>query len=271
MSSCLYNAAALGAAFLLTATSRTNRARLLLLTLVCLNFYLERKIYQYVTSSDLPEHQHMEVVSLYISYLRRVVLSVSLSVLLIVFIRHTDPLQQSLMVLEQLQQTQRSLQVALQHAESLGEKRRSEEYNRERKTPQKQNQEKKKRQENVSAMRRKQEEPCPIDQSELSQLSHIGWSPDRLLSSTVCSSAADNTVLAYNSHDATVTHAATVQDDISHDTPALTPALSPSRCQRRSSRRVSAGSPLVYSILVKDKQSRYSLRSRRSETSRYFD
>ncbi|KAJ0064450.1 hypothetical protein NL108_006524 [Boleophthalmus pectinirostris] len=116
MSSCLYNAAALGAAFLLTATSRTSRARLLLLALVCLNFYLEKKIYEFVTSSDLPEHQHMEMVASYISVLRRLVLSFSVFVLIFVILRHKDPLQQSLMVLQQLQETQRSLQVALQHA-----------------------------------------------------------------------------------------------------------------------------------------------------------
>uniref|UniRef100_A0A8C6WUF8 Brambleberry n=1 Tax=Neogobius melanostomus TaxID=47308 RepID=A0A8C6WUF8_9GOBI len=123
MSSCLYNAAALGAAFLLTATSRTSRARLLLLTLVCLNFYLERKIYQFVTSSELPEHQHMVTTrkeyrhAIYVNpVLRRVIFSVSLFVLVFVILKHRDPLQQSLMVLQQLQETQRSLQVALQHA-----------------------------------------------------------------------------------------------------------------------------------------------------------
>lgn len=33
--------------------------RLILLCLVCLNFYLERKIYQFVATSDHPEHLHM--------------------------------------------------------------------------------------------------------------------------------------------------------------------------------------------------------------------
>ncbi|CAK6975926.1 uncharacterized protein LOC122981763 isoform X1 [Scomber scombrus] len=59
LGSCLYNAAALCASFLLTSTQRTSKARLLLLAQVCLNFYLERKIWQYVMSSDHPEHKHM--------------------------------------------------------------------------------------------------------------------------------------------------------------------------------------------------------------------
>ncbi|XP_070695120.1 uncharacterized protein [Pempheris klunzingeri] len=59
LSSCCYNAAALCCCFLLTCTPRSSRARLLLLSLVCVNFYLERKIYQFVMNSDHPEHTHM--------------------------------------------------------------------------------------------------------------------------------------------------------------------------------------------------------------------
>ncbi|XP_042371804.1 uncharacterized protein LOC121965745 [Plectropomus leopardus] len=58
-SSCCYNAAALCSAFLLTCTQRSSRARLVLLSLVFLNFYLERKIYQFVVNSDHPEHKHV--------------------------------------------------------------------------------------------------------------------------------------------------------------------------------------------------------------------
>ncbi|KAK5924259.1 hypothetical protein CgunFtcFv8_001149 [Champsocephalus gunnari] len=63
LSSCCYNAAALCTAFLLTATQRSSRARLMLLTLVCLNVFLERKISHFVMHSDHPEHKHMELVS----------------------------------------------------------------------------------------------------------------------------------------------------------------------------------------------------------------
>ncbi|KAK7884587.1 hypothetical protein WMY93_027710 [Mugilogobius chulae] len=268
MGSCLYNAAALGAAFLLTATTRTSRARLLLLFLVCMNFYIEGKIYQLVTSSDLPEHQHMEVVASYISVLRRLVLSISVFVLIFVIVRHKDPLQQSLIVLKQLQETQRSLQVALRHAENLGEKQKKSEEHKIKLSSQKKEYDKIKQQEKcVKCVERRMKDECSIDQSELSQLSHIDWSTDSLLSSTACSSAADTTILTKNSQDATL------QNTITNEPPVQTPAGSPSRRQRRSStsRRGSSGSPLVYSILVEDKQSRYSLRSRRSETPKYFN
>ncbi|XP_029993937.1 uncharacterized protein LOC115422035 [Sphaeramia orbicularis] len=113
MSSCLYNAAALCASFLLTSTQRSSRARLMLLGLVCLNFYLERKIYQFVLSSDHPEHQHMELVSVYVSVLRQVMVFIGVCVLLRACVRYQDPVQE---VLQQLRETQNSLQEALQHA-----------------------------------------------------------------------------------------------------------------------------------------------------------
>ncbi|TNN87656.1 hypothetical protein EYF80_002003 [Liparis tanakae] len=59
LSSSCYNAAALCTSFLLTSTQRSSRARLVLMSLVCVNFYLERRIYQLVLSSDRPEHTHM--------------------------------------------------------------------------------------------------------------------------------------------------------------------------------------------------------------------
>ncbi|XP_071333638.1 uncharacterized protein [Trachinotus anak] len=126
LSSCCYNAAALCTSFLLTSTQRSSRARLALLGLVCLNFYLERKIYQFVMSSDQPEHRHMELLSVYVGLLRRVMVCVGVCVLLCVCVRYRDPVQQSLQVLQQLRETQRGLQEALQHAESLGQRQTEE-------------------------------------------------------------------------------------------------------------------------------------------------
>ncbi|XP_035512750.1 uncharacterized protein LOC118324488, partial [Morone saxatilis] len=123
LSSCCYHAAALFTSFFLTSTQRSSRARLVLLGLVCLNFYLERKIYQFVMTSH-PEHQHMELLSVYASVLRRVMVCVGLCVLLCVCVRYRDPVQQSLKVLQQLQETQRSLQEVLQHAEGLSERQK---------------------------------------------------------------------------------------------------------------------------------------------------
>ncbi|XP_049437039.1 uncharacterized protein LOC125891670 [Epinephelus fuscoguttatus] len=267
LSSCCYNAAALCTAFLITSTQRSSRARLVLLSLVCLNFYLERKIYHFVINSDHPEHKHMELVSGYVSVLRRFMVCVGVCVLLCVCVRYRDPLQQSLQVLQQLRETQRSLQEALQHAECLGNqpknqpplKRRSEGSRRE---------EALRRREEIKRGEKEveeEEEECstlvspPTDDSHLSHLTHIGWSTDSFLSSTVNSSAADVTQKPYVTHNASVLSPTTQKASVS-----------PGRRPRRSSSSrlpsTSSSSPLVYSILVEDKQPRYSLRSRRSET-----
>uniref|UniRef100_A0A3Q2TIS4 Protein brambleberry n=1 Tax=Fundulus heteroclitus TaxID=8078 RepID=A0A3Q2TIS4_FUNHE len=119
LSSCCYNAAALCTAYLLTSTPRSSRARLVLLALVCLNFYLERKIYQFVLGSLHPEHLHMELVSAYVGVLRRVSVGVAVCALLVACVRYRDPVQQSLQVLQQLRETHRNLQEALQLAERL--------------------------------------------------------------------------------------------------------------------------------------------------------
>ncbi|XP_023261937.1 uncharacterized protein LOC111654969 isoform X2 [Seriola lalandi dorsalis] len=124
LSSCCYNAAALCTSFLLTSTQRSSRARLVLLGLVCLNFYLERKIYQFVMNCDHPEHRHMELISVYVSVLRRLMVCVGVCVLLCVCVRYKDPVQQSLQVLQQLRETQRGLQEVLQHADSLGQRQK---------------------------------------------------------------------------------------------------------------------------------------------------
>ncbi|XP_069383656.1 FYVE, RhoGEF and PH domain-containing protein 1 isoform X4 [Paralichthys olivaceus] len=101
----------------------SSRARLVLLSLVCLNFYLEMKIYQFVMSSDNPEHKHMELLSVYVGVLRRLMACVGVCVLLYVCVRYRDPVQQSLQLLQQLRETQRGLQEALHRAERLGETR----------------------------------------------------------------------------------------------------------------------------------------------------
>ncbi|XP_071333639.1 uncharacterized protein [Trachinotus anak] len=232
LSSCCYNAAALCTSFLLTSTQRSSRARLALLGLVCLNFYLERKIYQFVMSSDQPEHRHMELLSVYVGLLRRVMVCVGVCVLLCVCVRYRDPVQQSLQVLQQLRETQRGLQEALQHAESLGQ-RQTEENQRQVKvtghtgeemtSPASVLQRRAQRKRREEGLRRRHDEE-EESSSDLSHLSHTG---------------SDTTLPPYTTHNASV---------------------SPSRRPRRSS------SPLVYSVLVEDRQRRYSLRSRKSET-----
>uniref|UniRef100_A0A3Q3QUE6 Uncharacterized protein n=1 Tax=Monopterus albus TaxID=43700 RepID=A0A3Q3QUE6_MONAL len=254
VSSCCYNAAALCTSFLLTSTQRSSRARLVLLGLVCLNFYLERKIYQFVMSSDHPEHQHMELVSVYVSMLRRFMVCVGVCVLLCVCVRYRDPVQQSLQVLQQLREMQHSLQEALQHAEGLAARQQEEEEKNHLDVK------RRRRREEVLRSRKetREEEKEKVQQSGMlfspttdgsdqSRFSHIGWSTE-----SMNSSAADNTLLPH------MTHNASVKSPATHN--AL---VSPGRRPHRSfSPRLSSSSPLVYSIVVEDKQPRYSLRSR---------
>uniref|UniRef100_A0A3B5R902 Uncharacterized LOC111608652 n=1 Tax=Xiphophorus maculatus TaxID=8083 RepID=A0A3B5R902_XIPMA len=126
LTSCCYNAAALCTVYLITSTPCSSRARLLLLALVCVNFYLEKKIYQHVLNSDQPEHLHVELVSGYVAALRRLSVCVALCVLLLVCVRYRDPVQQSLEVLQQLRETQSSLQEALRRAERFTQEKKLE-------------------------------------------------------------------------------------------------------------------------------------------------
>lgn len=60
-----------------------------------------------------------ELVSVYVSVLRRFMVCVGVCVLLCVCVRYRDPVQQNLEVLQQLRETQRGLQEALQHTGDL--------------------------------------------------------------------------------------------------------------------------------------------------------
>uniref|UniRef100_A0AAQ4NP48 Protein brambleberry n=1 Tax=Gasterosteus aculeatus aculeatus TaxID=481459 RepID=A0AAQ4NP48_GASAC len=251
LSSCCYNAGALCTSFLVTSTQRSSRAspvapprllhlqpgrpsssppsaKLLLLTLVFVNFYLERRIYLSVISSDHAEHKHMELVGVYVSVLRRLMVCVAVCVLLYVCVTFRDPLQQSLQLLQQLRETQKSLQEALQHAEALGEQQKKNQLTVKRRPE--------RRREEVE-----REEMCSSllslteDQPDRSHLPHVGWSTERRLRSTV-----------------TNTHNASAQSPSNQKASV--------RSCRRS--RGSASSPLVYSILVEENEPRYSLRSR---------
>ncbi|XP_061603617.1 uncharacterized protein LOC133465136 isoform X5 [Phyllopteryx taeniolatus] len=239
VTSCLYNAAALCASFLLTSSQRSSRARLALMGLVCLNFYLERKIYQFVTTSDHPEHKHMEMVSVYVAVLRRCMMVIAVLLLLWVCAHYTDPSQQSLLVLQQLQDTQCRLQEALQQAESFG---------RWKKTDDRQLEVKGRRKETKKDISKEEESNTSVspstETSDRSYLSIIGWSSDHPLVTTV----TDTSVEPVITHDSSVT---------------------PGRRPRRRC-AFSFSSPLMYNILVEDKQCdqvqpRYNLRSRRSQ------
>ncbi|XP_011619200.1 uncharacterized protein [Takifugu rubripes] len=186
LSSCLFNGAALCTSYLLTSTQRSSRARLLLLALVCLNFYLERKIYLFVLSSERPEHTHMELISVYVSVLRRVTLCVGVCVLLCVCLRYRDPMQQNLQVLQQLRETQRSLQEALQHAVCLGEQKQQVASSCR------------------SGVSQRTERGTLAELRDRECRTLQGWTWDELLSSTVDASTADVSLLPSATHNASV-------------------------------------------------------------------
>uniref|UniRef100_A0A669BVI1 Uncharacterized protein n=1 Tax=Oreochromis niloticus TaxID=8128 RepID=A0A669BVI1_ORENI len=328
LSSCCYNAAALCTSFLITSTPRSSRARLVLLSLVCLNFYLERKIYQFVLSSDNPEHQHMELLTVYVSALRRFMVCVGVCVLLVVCVRYRDPVQQSLQVLQQLRETQRSLQEALQHAESLGERRRTAEDDQLRVKLSRVFQMRSESRRRKEMLRRKEERREEEEREDISvypttggsdpsNLSHFGpcggWSRSQLpkvkkvvfvcvvsglnliaVGFTVCtlteegkwlissdfvlghcsvgSGSADTHPTGWSSDSILSSTGNASSSTLRSDSHNASVPQSPGRRPRRSSSRLPQSppsSPLVYSILVEDKQPRYSLRSRRFKTRKH--
>ncbi|KAI4795513.1 hypothetical protein KUCAC02_031361 [Chaenocephalus aceratus] len=162
-------------AFLLTATQRSSRARLMLLTLVCLNVFLERKIYHFVMHSDHPEHKHM-----------------SLQVL--------QQLKEALLRAESLGQQQ-------QKTNQLWEKVRTKGSDGKRYflfDPT-----------NQSVLFQRSTLVSPTDITDLSTLSLKDWTNDSILSSTVNSSAADTTLQPNITHNASVLIATTQNASVS--------------------------------------------------------
>ncbi|KAJ8393484.1 hypothetical protein AAFF_G00059570 [Aldrovandia affinis] len=121
LSSLLYNALGLCAAFLLTSTQRTAGARLLLFGLVAVNVYLERMICRTVLESTDPGYLQMERINLLVGLLRWAMVLLGLLVLVYCAARFRDLRLESLEILAQLKETQSSLHMALQRAESLTE------------------------------------------------------------------------------------------------------------------------------------------------------
>uniref|UniRef100_A0A3B4X5M6 Uncharacterized protein n=1 Tax=Seriola lalandi dorsalis TaxID=1841481 RepID=A0A3B4X5M6_SERLL len=116
LSSCCYNAAALCTSFLLTSTQRSSRVTP---DATCYNIVtpdLETCVCSGVVVDHVCVLCPQELISVYVSVLRRLMVCVGVCVLLCVCVRYKDPVQQSLQVLQQLRETQRGLQEVLQHA-----------------------------------------------------------------------------------------------------------------------------------------------------------
>ncbi|CAL8279098.1 unnamed protein product [Boreogadus saida] len=231
LSSGLYNAAGLCTSFLLTCTPHTARSRLVLLGLVCVNVCLERLIYQYVMDSINPAYPHMELVTEYVAVLRRIMGTLGVLILVLAALRYRDPTQDSLLVLAQLRDTQHSLQLALTHTEELcvsAERRRSRSGEEDMW----------RRKERRRDSRRQEYKLCPPTNSDLSHRSEKG----PLDTST---ESSQNTLLLLDA-----------------------PPARRARSQRytRPAPQTICPAPEVYSFLVEERQPRYRLRSRLSET-----
>uniref|UniRef100_A0A673XG66 Uncharacterized LOC115165280 n=1 Tax=Salmo trutta TaxID=8032 RepID=A0A673XG66_SALTR len=233
--SLLYNSLGFLAAFFLTSTQRTAPARFVLFGLVVLNVYLERMLCRAVLDSSEPGYQQMEQISLLVSLLRRAMVLVGLLALVYVAVRYRNVTKESLEILTQLKETRTSLELALQKAECLSEAvdRRSSGA-RGRRSEQQPSRRRENKEENNSTSDFTSEKPYMTH-------TYDGWQYD----SSYSTPGGEET-----------------------STPNQCTLPSPTRPQRRSSvSRRAPSSPLVYSILVEDKQTRYNLRNRRSSVS----
>ncbi|XP_010899286.1 uncharacterized protein LOC105028325 isoform X2 [Esox lucius] len=236
LSSLLYNSLGFLAAFFLTATCRTAPARLCLFGLVVLNVYLERVICRAVLDSSDPGYQQMERIGLLVGLLRRAMVLGGFLILVYTAVRYRNVTKESLEILNQLKETRLSLQLALHQAECLSEAvdRRGE----------------------VRGRRSEKEHKRRGESRE-----------------------EDTTVLLYPAASVRSPHVSVPERPYMSPTydgwqqgsreetriQAQSTQLSPGRRRRSSSiSRCTSSSPLVYSVLVGDKQTRYNLRNRRS-------
>ncbi|XP_034534328.1 uncharacterized protein LOC117808774 isoform X2 [Notolabrus celidotus] len=122
--------------------------------------------------------QSQELVSVYVSVCRRVMVCVGVCVLLCVCVRYRDPVQQSLQV---LRETQKSLQEALQHAEGLGERHRRTPSDVKRRSQSRRGREEEKKMKDIKREEEEEEESTLLclntDSSDLSHLSLTGQCP----------------------------------------------------------------------------------------------
>nr|XP_046200740.1 uncharacterized protein LOC124032403 isoform X3 [Oncorhynchus gorbuscha] len=234
LTSLLYNSLGFLVSFFLTSTQRTAPARFVLFGLVVLNVYLERMLCRAVLDSSEPGYQQMEQISLLVGLLRRAMVLVGLLALVYVAVRYRNVTKESLEILTQLKETRTSLQLALQKAECLSEDRRSSGA-RGRRSEQRPSSRKENKEEDDDTSDFTSEKPYMTQ-------TYDGWQYD--------SSHSSHSTLG------------------GEETQTQRTLPNPARPQRRSSvSRRAPSSPLVYSILVEDKQTRYNLRNRRSSVS----
>ncbi|KAM3845602.1 uncharacterized protein M6D78_003256 isoform 2-T2 [Vipera latastei] len=106
-------------ALLLTSSQRTARARLILLTLVGANIYLERVICNVLLDRSEEGYDPRESISFWVGLTRRIFACLCAAVLASFIWTYKDPAKQSQEVLQSLQETRKEIQQLLQETERL--------------------------------------------------------------------------------------------------------------------------------------------------------
>ncbi|XP_034290002.1 uncharacterized protein LOC117675465 isoform X1 [Pantherophis guttatus] len=106
-------------ALLLTSSQRTARARLILLTLVGANIYLERVICNVLLDHSEEGYDLTESLSFWVGLTRRTFAGLCIAILGYFIWTYKDPAKQSQEVLQSLQETRKEIQQLLQETERL--------------------------------------------------------------------------------------------------------------------------------------------------------
>ncbi|KAG8129846.1 hypothetical protein E2320_016586 [Naja naja] len=106
-------------ALLLTSSQRTARARLILLTLVGANIYLERVVCNFLLDRSEEGYDLTENVSFWVGLTRRTFAGLCIAILAYFIWTYKDPAKQNQEVLQSLQETRKEIQQLLQETERL--------------------------------------------------------------------------------------------------------------------------------------------------------
>ncbi|XP_032065053.1 protein GAMETE EXPRESSED 1-like isoform X2 [Thamnophis elegans] len=106
-------------ALLLTSSQRTAKARLILLTLVGANVYLERVVCNVLLDRSEEGYDLTESISFWVGLTRRTFAGLCIAILAYFIWTYKDPAKQSQEVLQSLQETRKEIQQLLQETERL--------------------------------------------------------------------------------------------------------------------------------------------------------
>ncbi|KAL2103453.1 hypothetical protein ACEWY4_000321 [Coilia grayii] len=248
LSSVLYNTLAFIAAFLLTSAQRISRARFALFGLVALNVYLERLICKTVLDGNSPGYQQMEQISYLVSILRKAMVLIGLLIVLYVAVRYRNVHKESLEILNQLKETHSNLQQALYKAGGMLVLKLLSLTT-------------------LTLVSKVKMWMCVcLERLSMGMGEKRGIWKDSVGSPVhSCTNSSQDTALTLVENPSQFDlHEDWLRQSINRPPESSVRRESRQRSRRSSGSRVNQSSALVYSVLVEDKQPRYSLRSRKS-------